>query len=516
MNVINQITMKRFLNIAALCVVVALHSSCKKDITLKPLNSVPANDFFHSAKDINTGLAGLYSSFQEEMVGDGNNQDEGYGGRYHYWGEVRSDNFDRSGYPSTSSTELSLNGVTNTNTAADWGGLYRTIGRANICIKYFPQAARTDNNVTPTVLNNALAQAYAMRAECYFYIVRNWGDAPIWTQPYEDITANALKARSPKSKIIDSVIIPDLQLAYNSITKGTTANVWYINEGAICAMLADVYMWKGDYQNVITWTNNVFKAKGATGAAYATAGVPNLEPTATWKNLFLSPTVSPEPIWSINWDYTVNGCACIPVSIQLNNNPIRVDSAFIQKWKPLAKTDTRVLKTIDTLNNTSGTSIGHVDKIYKYYNLPATGFPSATTALYYNVYLPMYRLGDVVLTYAEALAYTGDLPNALKYLNYIHTRAGYTAYPAGTFTTTDAMIDAILQEAQFEEFGEGKRWYDLIRTNHVIQVMDPILKRRQTKYGTPAVGFGDLSKELWPISRNALNGNSLLTQNPGY
>jgi hypothetical protein len=46
--------------------------------------------------------------------------------------------------------------------------------------------------------------------------------------------------------------------------------------------------------------------------------------------------------------------------------------------------------------------------------------------------------------------------------------------------------------------------------------MDPILKRRQTKYGTPAIGFGDLSKELWPISRNALNGNSLLTQNPGY
>jgi hypothetical protein len=38
-----------------------------------------------------------------------------------------------------------------------------------------------------------------------------------------------------------------------------------INEGAICAMMADVYMWKKDYANAIIWINNLFKAKSPTG-----------------------------------------------------------------------------------------------------------------------------------------------------------------------------------------------------------------------------------------------------------
>jgi hypothetical protein len=37
--------------------------------------------------------------------------------------------------------------------------------------------------------------------------------------------------------------------------------VWTVSEGAVCAALADVYMWKKDYGNAILWMNNLFKAK---------------------------------------------------------------------------------------------------------------------------------------------------------------------------------------------------------------------------------------------------------------
>lgn len=93
----------------------------------------------------------------------------------------------------------------------------------------------------------------------------------------------------------------------------------------------------------------------------------------------------------------------------------------------------------------------------------------------------MYRLGDVYLSYAEALAQTGDLVNALRYLNYIYLRArvaGTTAIPATAYTTPQAMEDAILQERQYELFGEGKRWFDLVRTGRVHAIMDPILNLR--------------------------------------
>lgn len=518
-------TIKNKYYIAVCLLVITGLYSCKKDITLNSKNSVTVDQYFHNAQDINTALAGLYSSFQEEMTGDGNGRDEGYGGRYHYWGEARSDNFDAGQFGNSSTNELVLNSITNNNPPADWGGLYRTISRANLCIANFPRVKALDNTVTTTVLNNAMAQAYAMRAESYFYIIRTWGNAPIWKDVYPSILAPDKKPQSPKEMIMDSLVIADLTRAYGLIQKNTTPSVWYINEGAICAMLADAYMWrasysnftdaKSDYTNAKLWITNLFKAKGPTGAVYGGTTQANLEPTATWKNLFLTPAASIEPIWSINWDYTTNGCACIPISLQLSNNPLKVDSLFTEKWKALYKTDIRVAKTIDTLYTT-----GHADRVYKYLPLtPASAqlTPTSTSALQYNVYLPMYRLGDIYLTYAEALAYTGDLPNALKYLNFIHTRAGYTTpFTLAQLPTADAMIDQILQEAQYEEFGEGKRWFDLIRTNHVLKVMDPILKGRQVLNDNPATGFGNLQRIYWPISRAALAGNPLLQQNPGY
>jgi hypothetical protein len=511
--------------IAACLLILIGMSNCKKDITLTSKNSVTVDDYFHNAQDINTAIAGLYSSFQEEMEGDGNGRDEGYGGRYHYWGEARSDNFDAGQFGTSSTSELALNSVTQNNSPADWGGLYRTIARANLCIANFPKVKTLDNTVTTATLNTAMAQAYAIRAISYLYIVRTWGDAPMWTDVYPDISAEAKKPRTAAGAIMDSLIVPDLTRAYNLMPKGATPTLWYVSEGAICAIMADAYMWratysnftdaKGDYTNVKLWINNLFKAKGPTGATYAGTSQANLEPTATWKNLFLTPANSIESIWSIHWDYTTNGCACIPISLQLSNNPLKVDSSFMAKWIPNYKTDIRVAKTIDTLYTT-----GHADRVYKFLPLTPSSAqltPTSTSALQYNVYLPMYRLGDIYLTYAEALAFTGDLPNALKYLNYVHTRAGYpTSFTLANLPTADAMIDQIVQEAQYEEFGEGKRWFDLIRTNRLISVMDPILKVRQLKNGNAATGFGNPLRQYWPLSRTALNANSLLQQNPGY
>jgi hypothetical protein len=94
--------------------------------------------------------------------------------------------------------------------------------------------------------------------------------------------------------------------------------------------------------------------------------------------------------------------------------------------------------------------------------------------------MPMYRLADIYLLYAEALNATNDLAGALKYLNFVHVRAGLPAYTAVNplVANQTAMLDAILQERQWELIGEGKRWFDLVRTNHVFSVMDPLLKKK--------------------------------------
>jgi len=521
----------------ALSVIIALNG-CKKFLTELPLTQVEVNSYYKSKKDIDATLAGLYASFQVEMIGTGSTtkRSDGIpanlGGKYHYWGEGRSDNFAPGQYTNTIIIELSRNTLTAGNSATNWEGLYRTIARANSCIQKYPQIPKYDPTVTTTILNNSLAQAYAMRAVCYFYIVRLWGDAPIRTEPYEDLAVDPKMARESKDKIMDEVIIPDLIKAYSLINKKTTANIWYINEGGIAAILADAYMWKAgtknstaDYNNAITWFKNIFAAYGSTGVAYNAGdnGI-NLEVTATWKNLFLTPNLTKEAIWSINWDNTQNKCACIPISIQTSNNPVRVDSAIHANWQKNVA-DTRVRKTYD-IDPGTGQGTGHVDRVFKYYVTNAANTAIATTAELSNVYLVMYRLGDVFLSYAEALNKIGDQTNALRYLNYIHVRAGLPAILATDPSVSTAGVidvnkleDVILQERQWELFAEGKRWFDLVRTNHVNKIMDPIINdriRRSTGIvGT--TGFGtNTDKILWPLYKTLLEDNKKLVQNPSY
>lgn len=513
--------MKNIFKIAILLGAIFTLGSCKKFLEEKPQDSVPVTDYYKKAGDITSALAGLYGSFQLEMLGDGVSK---YGGKYHYWGEGRSDNFEGNGqYASSIITQMAFNNLTSGNTTSNWEGLYRTIAIANNCIKYFPNIAKLDVTASQTMVNNGLAQAYAMRAICYFYIVRLWGDAPMRIEPYNDLSVDPRQARTSKTTIMDSVIIKDLVTATNLTQKGQSASVWYLNEGAIAAALADVYMWKAgttnnsaDYDNAIIWFKKLFASKGVTGVAYGETNA-SLEPTATWKNLFLTPTSTKEAIWSISWNNVFSGCACIPVSKQKSNNPVRIDSLIHATWK-LNKLDTRVSKTLDTLPGNN-----HQDKLLKYFNASSGTITQDPITL--DVLPVMYRLGDMFLLYAEALNKKGDMVNALKMMNLIHVRAGMPAILAtdplvstGGVLNTTKLEDAILQERQYETFGEGKRWFDLVRTNHVFKIMDPILSRRFSSLtGLPVnTSFSDPNRILWPIYKTLLEDNNKLVQNKPY
>lgn len=494
-------------------------TGCKKFLDEQPLSQVSLSQFFKSKYDCDAAMAGMYGGFQQQMVGDAQYKD-----RYHIWGEFRSDNFDRfKSYAGNVHNEMALNTLTAQNEFSDWSGMYKVIGRANTNIKYIPLAAQYDNQVTTDYINNNLAQCYAMRAECYFYIVRVWGDAPIWTEPYEELNEDPARPRDSKDKIINEIILPDLQKAYDLTTRGKAANVWYLNEGAICAIMADVYMWKKDYPNAIAWIQKLFAAKNQpSGVAYNGSSGAFLQPTATWKSIFTAPAASIEAIWSLNWDYTKNGCACMMISWTANNKPIVVDQdTWNRWWTPLTPpADIRVKQTMDVY-------MTNRDRFIKWYptaTAPTAADPWPNTNQTVPVYLVMYRLSDIYLLYAEALNKSGDMNKALTYLNYIRVRANLPAYTTASPEVGDGvnldpvkMENAILQERQWELFGEGKRWFDLVRTDHVLQVMDPILKRRQTDNGSTIInGFGDLRRMLWPINRAVLNANNTLQQNNPY
>ncbi|MEX0313360.1 MAG: RagB/SusD family nutrient uptake outer membrane protein [Allomuricauda sp.] len=123
-----------------------------------------------------------------------------------------------------------------------------------------------------------------------------------------------------------------------------------------------------------------------------------------------------------------------------------------------------------------------------------------TNSLEYSI---LFRLAEQYLIRAEARANLNDITGAQSDLNMIRARAGLSNTTA---TTTDDLVDAILQERQVELFTEkGQRWFDLLRLGKATEVLSLIKSN-----------WADTDIIL-PIPESAILVNSnLLPQNEGY
>lgn len=455
-----------------------LSGGCKKFLDEKPQSELTPEQFWQTEDDIKAALAGVYDGVQGCF--DGN---------WVYWGDGRTDNMDVTQY---GNKQYSQNGLSATTSGTDWTPFYITMLRANTLMKY----AHGVKNVTEASLAQYMAQCLSIRAYCYFWLVRLWGDAPVWLQPYNDLAQNPYRPRTSVDSIFTGIIIPDLEKAWNMFNTDHSS-VYNVNKGAVAAMLTEVYMWRKDYTNALAWSDKLLALKWYSLAA-----------TADWKKLFTDPSTTPENIWSLTWDYLVDGGA--DISSQIGANETNSDFSVTDTlWNYFVAnpTDIRGALSFDM-------TIDNRDKMHKFFavKLNKDGhqiFPRSSEA---NVQFTLYRLADIILLRAEAFNKMGDKASALAALNQVHIRAGMPAFTDADFADADAMENGILRERQLELFLEGRRWFDLIRTSKVIQVMDPILKQRVP--GGP--GFNDIRLALFPINRNNLNSNLLLKQNPPY
>jgi len=108
----------------------------------------------------------------------------------------------------------------------------------------------------------------------------------------------------------------------------------------------------------------------------------------------------------------------------------------------------------------------------------------------------VFRLGDIILSLAEAKHRQGETAEALVLVNSIRVRAGVTAFPA----LTD---DLLLAERGREMYAEMTRRQDLIRFG----------KFNDAWWEKPA---SQPFVKLFPIPKQQRDANDKLTQNPGY
>jgi hypothetical protein len=469
---------------------------CKKELDQQPISDLSSELFWKTAEHALLGNAAIYDGIQKTFSSNGS---------FTEWGDARSDNFTFGG-TGENQINVVLNGLNSLTATASWNNLYLTIGRANAAIKYLPGISE----LSELQRNNYMAQAYGIRAFMYFWAVRLWGDVPVRLTPYEDIDETPNLARSPSDSVINSVIIPDL-LKANSLVDKNAINVFELNAGGILAMLAEVYLWKKDYAKVLSTIDQLT-------ALNRYALTPLTPVFLTYKDIFVSGNTK-ENVWTLHWDYLVDGGNGIGGKIGSSDQTSNyyIDSIPLLKWET-NKADIRRGINYDT---TGANNLQRVIQIWKYYPLdPSSGKPVVPSRGQNQVRLLLYRWADILLMRAEALNWgNNDKTGATAIVNQIRARVKAGNVNAANYNNFATQLDvekAILDERQLELFAEGKRWFDLVRTGRVIQVMDPVVKHRQQLLGIGQTGFSDARKILWPISRDALTRDPLLIQNPPY
>lgn len=456
-----------------------LISSCSSFVELDPKSSLTRENFWQTPKDIEAGLAAMYYSFSRTMANS-----------YYDWGELRGGNYSGSQKDGPDQYYIINDAMTSANGAGLWSNLYQTINRANLCLKYVP-----DILASPAVKNNAVSEAYAMRALCYFYGVRVWGDVPQFIEPVEEYVAETVYRSREDQGVILSQIVNDLQAAEQyaqPVPTGSTFKRSRHNLMSVYAIMMDVYAWMHDYEKVVDIMENKVRPLMVSNPGWELVQIPQGATqaqfqTAWWaitrkfnKSSALN-TQSKERIYYVPYIQTENGTNGNVSYFCSTSQKATPTPALLGSYEPGDKrfaatySSSRLRDKFWDPNLAFGTLVSDGDLI-------------------------LYRMADLVLLYAEALANQGKIGDAVDELNKIHTRAGLQAYGANSFISTEDLVLAILQEKRVELIGEGKWWFDLVRTGHA----------------TDIGGVANPLRYVFPVSKTHLDQNAKIKQNPGY
>jgi len=249
-------------NIKSLLVIVLLGgslTSCNDFLNLEPLNDIVLENFWTDKSDVESVLLGSYAALQTNDCIT----------RMCVWGEMRSDNIIEGNNTPDDIRQICNENLLITNQYCKYNAFYDVINRANTVLHFAREVAKKDPNY---VLDEQLAheaEALALRSLSYWYLIRTFRDVPYVTEPSIDDEGGYMKFYVPQSSfdvVLDS-IIADLEYAKKgAMNKYATdeESRTRITKSAICAMLADMYLWRGrsdDWQKCIDVCEEVTKFK---------------------------------------------------------------------------------------------------------------------------------------------------------------------------------------------------------------------------------------------------------------
>ena len=240
-------TMRHHITNIALCGLLAAGvgtglTSCDDFLTITPSSSIVEEDFWQDRNDLNSAVFACY----KRMV------DNDMLSKYIYWGEVRSDNFERSStIGATSETAQIMNAnLLETYRGFAWTPMYNAINYCNKVLAHGPEVVANDESFSEGEWTPIRAEIITLRALCHFYLVRTFGEIPYITVDYNNDSQELKAPQSTQLEVLDN-IIADLEEVKDQamVDYGNTVdNKGRITRKAVYALLADVYLWRASYK----------------------------------------------------------------------------------------------------------------------------------------------------------------------------------------------------------------------------------------------------------------------------
>lgn len=513
--------MKKITNILLIFVLAFQFTACNDWLTVLPENEQVSDEYWSSKEEVESVLAAGYKYLRDAVP------------NLVRWGELRGGSIFTTYGGNLPGVELQTFQVTPDDwPQCSWAPLYKVINMSNSVIANAQAVLERDATFDEAVMNSYLTEAYFLRALSYFYLVRNWKEAPLIVDPYETDIISYEKEKSSEAELI-AQIKADITAALGTgaakekyeedwATKGR-ATKW-----ALHALMADVCLWNEDYQAAVMHCNEILDATSAFRPVFVTDAT-------KWYELYY-PGNSNGSIFEINWDQgTYNQSNNLASSLFGNATPMyQYSEQMVMDW--IEETDeTGTNDAVRSLyggflpdvvaDNYMNANMGYV---WKYSGI-GMGEQARNTVNEQDANFIVYRMADVMLMKAEAMVFMGsDVESwtvALGLVNQIRTRSNLPVLEPVLEELSQAdMLEIILHERNMELAAEGKRWYDLLRLGKAngFQYRTQFLIDKVIEYNNtanPAWIRSVLSNDnalYLPIEASEILNNRKLVQNPYY
>ncbi|MBW4888532.1 RagB/SusD family nutrient uptake outer membrane protein [Mucilaginibacter sp. HMF5004] len=491
-------------------ITIVCSSSCSKWLETKPVDGRIREDYWKTQEQLRAAVVGCYVSLANSTLVQ----------NMFLWGELRADMISLTPTTTPEEIQYASANILSTSSITKWNTVYSVINNCNTVIQFGPSVLQNDPTLTQAQLNAYLAEAKAMRALMYFYLVRTFGEVPLQLKASSSDSDIQLLAKSSREDVL-KVVVDDLTFAeqYAVLNFGTDArlNKGRITRYGVYAIEADVYLWMAGADHPDYYTKCIDACDKVINSG--SFGLIDGSSQIDWyTNLYFNGN-SNESIFEIQFDsqllnpfYSMFGD---PSKKRFLAAPTLMDQVFT--------TDPVDPNKIKDIRGDAGSLRATDNVIWKFAGTPAINTIRTQPLSYAHWFF--YRYADILLLKAEACAWSSRGQDALDLINAVRKRAGALSGSQQFPSLTDAedITEYILAERQREFAFEGKRWFDVLRCAkrdnyaHMDLIFPIVGTNAGSGKGLLIQGkYADVRSHYLPINIDELTADKNLVQNPFY